>query len=35
MPLILRTNLLSKPNGNAVAIIALSTVLSIPSNYLA
>ena len=25
MPLILRTNLLSKPNGNAVAIIALST----------
>jgi hypothetical protein len=25
MPLILRTNLLSKPNGNKVAIVALST----------
>jgi hypothetical protein len=37
MPLILRirTNLLSKPNGNLVAIVALSTVLSIPSNFIA
>jgi hypothetical protein len=35
MPLILRTNLLTKPNGNAVAIVALSTVLSIPSNFIA
>jgi hypothetical protein len=35
MPLILRTNLLSKPNGNPVAIIALSIVLSIPSNLIA
>jgi hypothetical protein len=34
MPLILRTNLLSKPNGNDVAILALSTVLSIPSNFI-
>jgi hypothetical protein len=25
MPLILRTNVLSKPNGNPVAIVALST----------
>jgi hypothetical protein len=29
MPLILRTNLLSKPNGNDVAIVALSTHSSI------
>jgi hypothetical protein len=28
MPLILRTNLLSKPNGNAIAIVALSTILT-------
>ncbi len=35
MPLILRTNLFSEPNGNPVAIIALSIVLSIPSNLIA
>jgi hypothetical protein len=35
MPLILRTNFLSKPNGNLVAIVALSTVLSIPLNFIA
>jgi hypothetical protein len=33
MPLILRTKLLSKPNGNDVAIVALSTVLSIPLKF--
>jgi hypothetical protein len=35
MPLILRTNLLSKPNGNPVASVALSIVLSIPLNLFA
>jgi hypothetical protein len=33
MPLIHRINLLSKPNGNNVAIVALSTVLSIPLKF--